>query len=440
MDNFTFVILLATLVMLVPYAFSAAADAYLMITDRTAFVGRRLVRDVVVAPFCDPHERPALAQGPVGGRPIGRRGHRGDVIHLRGGKIEMRIVVVAPPWYEIPPRAYGGVEGVCFDLVEGLVSRGHDITLIGAGRRNTNAGFVATFRVPPSGLASPDRVWYELIHAAKAARAIDAIDPEIVHDHSVAGPLASAGRSCPTVTTVHGEVESGSADFYRTLPPGASLVALSGNQRSLAPDLPWAGVVHNGISVEQYPFRRDKDDFVLFLGRMAPDKGPDLAIEAARRAGVSIVLAARCAGPAEVRYFDETIRPGLGAGATWLGEVDSHQKRDLLSRASCLLAPVRWDEPFGLVLVEALACGTPVVALQRGAVPEIVSDGTTGFVRSLPEELPDAILRVDEIDPVTCRLDAEHRFSVDSMVRGYERIYERVLARPRRASLHAIAS
>jgi glycosyltransferase involved in cell wall biosynthesis len=352
----------------------------------------------------------------------------------------MRIVVVAPPWYEMPPRAYGGIEGVCFDLVEGLVSRGHDVTLIGAGSRNTSADFVATFRVPPPGLASPDRVWYELIHAAKAARAVDAIDPDIVHDHSVAGPLASAGRRCPTVATVHGEVKSGSADFYRSLPPGTSLVALSDNQRSVAPDLPWVGVVHNGISVERYPFRRDKDDFVLFLGRMAADKGADLAIEAARRAKVPIVLAARCAGTAEIRYFDERIRPGLGAGATWLGEVDSYRKRDLLSRASCLLAPVRWDEPFGLVLIEALACGTPVVALQRGAVPEIVIDGTTGFVRSLPEELPEALSRVDEIDPVACRLDAEHRFSVDSMVRGYERIYERVLARSGRASQHVMAS
>jgi glycosyltransferase involved in cell wall biosynthesis len=355
----------------------------------------------------------------------------------------MRIVVVAPPWYEIPPRAYGGIEGVCFDLTEGLVSRGHDVTLIGAGSRNTSAHFVATFRAPPSCLANPDRVWYELIHAGKAARAIDVIEPDIVHDHSVAGPLASAGRRCPTVATVHGEVEGGAADFYRSLPPGTSLVALSDNQRSLAPDLPWVGVVHNGISVERYPYRREKDNFVLFLGRMDAGKGADLAIDAARRAEVPIVLAARCAGPAEIRYFDERIRPRVGSGATWLGEVDSHRKRDLLSRARCLLAPVRWNEPFGLVLIEALACGTPVVALRRGAVPEIVIDGTTGFVRSLPEELPEALSRVGEIDPVACRLDVEHRFSVDSMVRGYERIYERVLERDGGASSrasHAIAS
>ena len=352
----------------------------------------------------------------------------------------MRIVVVAPPWYEIPPRAYGGVEAVCFDLAEGLVSRGHDVTLIGAGRRNTRADFVATFRATPPGLAGSDRVWYELIHAAKAARAIDPIDPDIVHDHSVAGPLASAGRRCPTVTTVHGEVEGDFGDFYRNLPPDAPLVALSHDQRSHAPDLQWAGVVYNGISVEEYPYHREKDDFVLFLGRMSPDKGPDLAIEAARRAGISIVLAARCTGAAERRYFEETIRPRLGTGATWLGEVDLGRKRDLLSRASCLLAPVRWDEPFGLVLVQALACGTPVVALKRGAVPEIVVDGVTGFVRTHPEELPDALLRLDEIDPDACRRDAGRRFSVDAMVRGYEHIYERVLARAGRVHPQAVAS
>jgi glycosyltransferase involved in cell wall biosynthesis len=352
----------------------------------------------------------------------------------------MRIVVVAPPWYEIPPRAYGGVEAVCFDLVEGLVSRRHAVTLIGAGPRHTDADFIVTFPDPPSGLASPDRVWFELIHAAKAARLIDAIDPDIVHDHSVAGPLASAGRRCPTVTTVHGEVVSEAADLYRNLPREVSLVALSSNQLSLAPDLPWAGVVPNGIRVHDYPFLRDKDDFVLFLGRMSPEKGPDLAMEAARRAGLSIFLAARCAGPGEERYFEETIRPRLGAGATWLGEVDSRQKRDLLSRARCLLAPVRWDEPFGLVLVEALACGTPVVALKHGAVPEIVLDGVTGFVRTHLEELPDALLRTNEIDPIACRLDAERRFDVSSMVQGYERIYGWVLARAGRVSTDALAS
>jgi glycosyltransferase involved in cell wall biosynthesis len=341
----------------------------------------------------------------------------------------MRIVVVAPPWYEVPPRAYGGAEGVCFDLVEGLVSRGHAVTLIGAGMPKTDAEFVATFPVPPSGLASPERVWIELVHAAKAARAIDSIDPDLVHDHSIAGPLASSGRGCPTIATVHGEVGSAAADLYRNLPRDTSLVALSRSQRDLAPDLPWIEVVHNGIPVDEYPFRRDKDDFVLFLGRLSPVKGPDLAIDAARRAGLPIVLAARCEGSAERRYFEEAIEPRLCDGVTWLGEVGSNRKRDLLSRARCLVAPVRWDEPFGLVLIEALACGTPVVALKRGAIPEIVDDGTTGFVRTRPEELPDALLRVDEIDPVACRLHAERRFSVVSMVSGYERTYERVLAR-----------
>jgi glycosyltransferase involved in cell wall biosynthesis len=340
----------------------------------------------------------------------------------------MRIAIVAPPWFEVPPRAYGGIESVCYELVRGLVARGHDVTLIGAGRNHSDARFIATYAVPPSGLGEPGATIHELIHAAKAARAIETIEPDLVHDHSVAGPLGSRRRPWPTVVTVHGPVGVNEAELYRSLAPEVSLVALSRSQRGQAPNLRWAGVVHNGIRVSEYPFVDRKDQYLLFLGRMSPDKGPDLAIDVARTVGLPLVIAAKCTEPEEHAYFEERIRPRLGSGVDWFGEADGNEKKRLLAGARCLLSPLRWDEPFGLVLIEAMACGTPVVALRRGSVPEIVVEGVTGFIRDRPHELPEAVWRTGTIDPLACRTHVERHFTVDQMVNRYERIYSHVRA------------
>lgn len=340
----------------------------------------------------------------------------------------MRIAVVAPPWFEIPPPAYGGIESMCYELVQGLVARGYEVTLIGAGRNHSDARFVATYAVPPGGLGTVGSMLHELTHAAKAARTIEAIEPDVVHDHSLAGPLTATRH--PTVVTVHGPVGADGAAFYRNLAPSVHLTALSWAQRRQAPDLRWAGVVYNGIRVATYPFSSRKEPYLLFLGRMSPDKGAHLAIEVANTVGMRLMIAAKCTEPAERRYFEERIRPSLGRDIDWVGEADAVEKRQLLTGARCLLNPVQWEEPFGLVLVEALACGTPVVALRRGSVPELVVDGLTGFVRDRPDELAEAVRRAGEIDPFTCRRDVEARFSVDRMVTGYEEIYRRVLADP----------
>lgn len=345
----------------------------------------------------------------------------------------MRIAIVAPPWFEVPPTAYGGAEAVCYELAQALVAKGHEVTVIGAGANHTDARFVVTFRVPPEALGTPGRMGFELAHAARAAIALEELEPDLVHDHSNAGPLTALDRPWPTVVTVHGFVGPAEREFYGSLPAGVSLVAISHSQRRLTPHLRWAGTVYNGVRTSTLPFRRDKDDFALFLGRLNPDKGPDTAIDVARQAGIDIVVAAKHQEPDEQRYFREVIRPRLGPGVHWVGEVDADEKRDLLARARCLLAPIRWEEPFGLVLVEAMACGTPVVALARGAVPEIVADGVTGFVRDDPAELPEAVRRVGEIDPAACRRHVARNFSVRAMVEGYERIYRRVLEpEPRR--------
>jgi glycosyltransferase involved in cell wall biosynthesis len=265
------------------------------------------------------------------------------------------------------------------------------------------------------------------VHALVAAEHLDELEMDLVHDHSLAGPLTARGRPVPTVVTAHGPVQDDLAAYYAHLGPDVHLVAISEFQRSRAPDLAWAGVVHNAIPVDEYPFRADKEDFCLFLGRVNGEKAPDLAIEAARAAGRRIVLAAKCTEPDEKRYFEERVRPLLGEDAEWFGTAGNEEKKDLLARAACLVFPVQWDEPFGLVMVEAMACGTPVVALRRGSVDEVVEDGVSGYVRDRLEELPEAIGRTGELDPAACRDHVAGRFDVPTMTDGYERIYRELL-------------
>ncbi len=333
----------------------------------------------------------------------------------------LRVALVAPPWYPIPPSAYGGIEALVYWLAEGLLARGHQVTVIGAGQRGTHASFAATYQKPPSGRLG--EVLPELLHAAHAARLLDELEVQVVHDHSAAGPLAAARRAAPTLLTAHGPVDGELGAYYRRL--GLPLVAISDSQRrQSAPDLPWIGRVHNAVPVASFPYRPDKEAYCLFLGRMSPEKAPDLAVEAAHAAGLPIVVAAKCTQPAERRYFQQRVAPLLSREDVWFGEADAKDKRDLLGRARCLVFPIQWEEPFGLVMVEAMACGTPVVALGRGSVPEVVDHGVTGWVCQRPAELAGGIMAAERIDPSACRRRAEQLFDVDTMVTGYERIYQ----------------
>jgi glycosyltransferase involved in cell wall biosynthesis len=334
----------------------------------------------------------------------------------------LRIAMVAPPWFELPPVGYGGIESVVADLVDALVARGHEVTLVGAGRNGTRAQrFVQVFPEPPSqrlGEAMP-----EVLHAAAAARAIEGLDVDLVHDHCCAGPLLARGRRTPTVVTAHGPVTGEVGDYYRYLGDSIELVAISDAQRRLNPDLNWVGRVHNAIDVGTFPYREDKDDYVLFLGRFNPDKGAHLAIDAARRAGRRIVLAGKLNEAAEKAYFEAEIRPRLGRDAEYVGEADATTKRELFSGARCLVFPIQWEEPFGMVMIEAMACGTPVVATRRGSVPEVVADGETGYVVDDLEDLPARIVAAEELSPAACRRHVRDHFDLPVLAEGYERVY-----------------
>ena len=334
----------------------------------------------------------------------------------------MHIAMIAPPWFTVPPRGYGGVENVCADLVDGLVGRGHQVTLIGAGESGTRADrFVATYPEPPSvRLGEP---LPEVLHSATVARILEDLDVDLVHDHTLAGPLQARGRSIPTVVTMHGPVAGEAGEYYRQLGDTIELVAISRAQRRSAPDLPWVGAVHNAVDVESFPFRAVKEEMVLFLGRMHPDKGVHMAIDAARLAGLPIVVAGKCSEPLEQEYFRTHVEPRLGPDVTMFGPADAAQKRDLLSRAAALVFPILWDEPFGMVMIEAMACGTPVVALRRGSVPEVIVDGLTGVLCDAPAELPGAIAAARRLSPTDCREHVRSRFDVATMVTGYEALY-----------------
>jgi glycosyltransferase involved in cell wall biosynthesis len=338
----------------------------------------------------------------------------------------LRIGMVTPPWFEIPPRAYGGIEWMAYWLVEGLLKRGHDVVLVAAGNNRTNARFVQTYRLPPSArLGDP---MPEMVHAAAGARALEALDLDVVHDHTLAGPLVALGRSIPTVVSAHGPVGGELGDYYSHLGESVSLVAISNAQRRSAPHLPWAATVYNSIPVREYPFREDKDDYILFLGRMSPDKGAHLAIDAARQAKTHLIIAGKCTEPTEHAYFKERVAPRLGPDIEWVGEADTGTKKDLLSHARCLLFPIQWEEPFGIVMVEAMACGTPVVALPHGSVAEVVKHGVTGYICDDPSQLAAAIARSEAIDPAACRTWVAGKFDVASMVSGYEMVYENAIA------------
>ena len=291
----------------------------------------------------------------------------------------LRVAVVAPPWFTIPPDGYGGIEAMVHWLVEGLVARGHQVTLIGAGDCRTSAvRFLQTYEEPPVALMGTP--FPEIVHALQADEHLQELDVDVVHDHSMGGPLTARARRIPTVLTAHGPVTGELGECYRLLSRHHPMVAISEAQRAMGPHLPWAGTVYNAIPVDEYPFETEKDDFVLFLGRISPEKAPDLAIKAARAAGRRIVVAAKCNEPAEHAYFEQRVRPLLGPDAEWYGHATTEEKKKLLARASALVFPIQWDEPFGIVMVEAMACGTPVVALRAGSVPELVVDGLTGYI------------------------------------------------------------
>ncbi|MEW2381741.1 glycosyltransferase [Micromonospora sp. NPDC047707] len=339
--------------------------------------------------------------------------------------------MVVPPWLSVPPPGYGGVEQTVAGLVDALVDRGQAVTVFGAGEHHgTGASFVST--VPT---LQYDRLGESLPELAHLARVDDLIGPadfDVVHDHTTIGPLLAGRRAVPTVATVHGNPVGEYGTVLGYTDHGVGLVAISHAQRRLNPRLPWVGTVHNALDLPGIPHKSAPaaEGPVLWLARFSPDKGPDIAIRAARAAGLPLVLAGKCNEPAERRYYHEVIRPLLDDDVTLVLDADRRAALRLLVEARCLIMPIQWEEPFGMVMLEAMATGTPVVALHRGAVPELVRPGVTGLVCERADELPGALRAAIDLDPAACVAHVAERFSTARMAAGYEEVYRRFITAP----------
>ena len=342
----------------------------------------------------------------------------------------MDIALIAPPWLPIPAPAYGGTEAVLDTLARGLRDAGHDVLLVCHPMSTCPVSLASV--VPAEDTVRMGRASIELEHAFGAYELVQ--DADVVHDHTLAGPPHSwRFPGLPVVTTNHNPFTRTMSAIYRASVPRVTLIAISRSQAA-STDLPIDAVVHHGIDVKDFPVGAGDGGYVAFLGRMAFDKGVHRAIAVARAAGMQLRIAAKMHEPRELAYYAEYVEPYLGDDVVYLGEVDARGKRELLGSACALINPIGWREPFGMVMVESLACGTPVVGCPAGAAPEIVDHGVTGFLGETDEELVAGLLAIDRIDRAACRADVANRFSVERMVEGHLRVYQRARERATRVA------
>jgi glycosyltransferase involved in cell wall biosynthesis len=357
------------------------------------------------------------------------------------GSEVVRIGLIAPPWVAVPPPVYGGTELVVDELARGLADAGHRVTLFTTGDSTCP---VETRWVFPHALGTIDGPLDELGHVQAAYAELAGCD--VIHDHTLLGPLWAATEvvAPPVVATAHGALVPPAARLYESAAGrGVSVVAISHDQARTAPAVPVARVIHHGIDTGAMPVGAGDGGYLLFLGRMDPDKGVPDAIEVARRTGRRLVIAAKMWAPDERQYFADVVEPLLGDGIEYVGEVGGAEKQRLLGGAVALVNPIRWPEPFGLVMIEALAAGTPVLAFPAGAAPEIVRHRRTGYLCADLDDMVRRVRTIERIDRRTCRADATERFDTSRMVVDHLQLYRELIARadPRptgdgRASAH----
>jgi glycosyltransferase involved in cell wall biosynthesis len=342
----------------------------------------------------------------------------------------VRIALICPPWVAVPPKGYGGIEWVVSLEADGLAEAGHDVTLFATGDSITKARLEYVFDVAPGSKAIND-VTLDTTHTLFSLR--DVRDRfEVLHVHSPFSALAAAIETrVPTIHTLHGSFTPEMIRLYDLVGDRAWFVAISEAQKRFHESLRYGGVVYNGIDMAFYSFNTEKEDFILFLGRAAPEKGWRRAIEAAKLAGEHLVSAVKIAHPTEQEEWEKNIEPILPKDWALMGEISQDEKVDLLRRAKAVLFPIDWPEPFGLVMTEAMACGTPVIGTPRGSVPEVIEDGVTGWIVSVEnyaQEAAEKLKLLDEIDPHAGRERVQRLFSKEAMVAGYEGVFERVVA------------
>jgi glycosyltransferase involved in cell wall biosynthesis len=341
----------------------------------------------------------------------------------------LRIAVVSPVWFPVPPTGYGGIEWIVSLLADGLVDAGHQVTLFASGDSSTKAQLAYVYERAPSELIG--RSLPELHHALACFERQDEFD--IINDHSGL-PAAALGGALhtPMVHTIHGPLDAEGGLIYEQIArvsPRVGLISISLNQRKPKPHLPWLANVPNALDFSLYPVQPHPGEYLLFLGRMSPDKGCHRAIAVARATGMPLKIAGKNREAKEREYFAQYVEPHLDERIEYLGEVTHGQKVELLQDARATLFPIEWEEPFGLVMIESMACGTPVIATRWGAVPEVIAHGRSGIVVDHYREMAAALAAADELDPLECRRYVEERFSPERMVADYVDAYRLAIER-----------
>jgi glycosyltransferase involved in cell wall biosynthesis len=340
----------------------------------------------------------------------------------------MRIALLAPFEEPVPPPKYGGTERVVYSLAEELVKLGHDVTLLASGDSHTSARLIPCVETSLRPFIEKNqRTWYYMEWQGfhRALQHLRAEPYDILHNHG-GWPFLIAGTftNAPMLTTIHNPVQFklGIQAIYRQY----SYVSISDAERKYLPKLKYEATVHHGIDIDTFEYNDKPHDYLAFLGRMSPAKGPKEAIEIAKLTGNKLVMAAKI-DPPDRPYFRKVIKPLIdGKQIVFIGEVAQTAKVALLKNARALLSPIQWDEPFGLTNVEAMACGTPVIATDRGAHAEVIVEGKTGYLCKTVKQMAARVADIDKIKRAACREHVEQHFSSACMARNYVKVYEKV--------------
>ncbi len=351
----------------------------------------------------------------------------------------MRIAQIAPLTEPVPPKLYGGTERVVSYITEELVREGHQVTLFASGDSETSAELVAcckrSLRLDPQ---VRDPLAHNILMLEKVRQRADEFDILHFHTDYLAFPIIRE-HQLPSVTTLHGRLDLPDLKTLYEEFSDVPLVSISDHQRIPLPPVNWVGTIYHGLPLDLYPFRENASkDYVAFLGRVSPEKRPDRAIAIAWRAGVKLKMASKV-DKVDEDYFNADIRPLLqkhSSHVEFVGEIELEERRALLGNAIAVLFPIDWPEPFGLVMIEAMSCGTPVIAYRAGSVPEVIDDGVTGFIVNDESDAVAAIKKAGALDRAAVRKRFEERFSAQRMVRDYIKLYEssprpKQLERPR---------